>query len=77
LEGCDRTTLVKTLLCNGLKYLRRELAVEAYRREKVTLSRASELAGMSQWDFLAQMESEKLELHYDIAEFQEDPSRLP
>ncbi|MCB1134483.1 MAG: UPF0175 family protein [Verrucomicrobiae bacterium] len=77
LEGCDRATLIKTLLRSGLENLRRERAVEAYRREKVTLSRAAELAGLGPWDFLALMESEKLELHYDVNEFREDLDRLP
>lgn len=77
LEGCDRATLIKTLLRNGLEHLRRDRAVEAYRREKVTLSRAAELAGLNPWEFLALMDSEKLELHYDVAEFHEDLSRLP
>ena len=37
--------------------------MEACRRGKVTLSRAAELAGLNPWDFLALMDSEKLELH--------------
>lgn len=77
LEGCDRGTLIKTLLRSGLEHLRRDRAVAAYRGEKVTLSRAAELAGLGPWDFLALMESEKLELHYDLAEFRDDLSRLP
>ena len=77
LEGCDRGTLVRSLLRSGLERLRRERAAEAYRREQVTLSRAAELAGTSVWDFLALMESEKLELHYDVAEFREDLRHLP
>jgi len=77
LEGCDRATLIKSLLRNGLKNLRRERAVEAFRREEVTLSRAAELAGLKPWNFLALMDSEKLELHYDVAEFEEDLRALP
>ena len=63
LEGCDRATLIKSLLRKGMAHLRREQAVKAYRREEVTLSKAAELAGMDLWDFLALMETEKLELH--------------
>ena len=77
LEGCDRATLIKTLLRNGLDHLRRDRAIEAYRYEKVTLSRAAELAGLGPWDFLALMESAKVDLHYDVTEFREDLSRLP
>ena len=76
LEGCDRATLIKSVLRNGLRALRRERAVLAFRREEITLSRAAELAGLSQWDFLAVLAPEKLELHYDVAEFEEDLQAL-
>ena len=62
---------------SGLRSLRRERAIQAYRREEVSLSRAAELAGLSQWDFLSLMGSEKLELHYDVAEFDADLNALP
>ena len=45
---------------------------KALRKEKVTLSRAAELAGLSTWDFIASMESRGLELHYGVAELDED-----
>ena len=77
LEGCDRATLIKSLLRSGLHSLRRERAIQAYRRDEVSLSRAAELAGLSVWDFLALMSPEKLELHYDVAEFEEDLNALP
>ncbi len=77
LEGCDRATLIKSLLRKGMVHLRREHAIRAFRREEVTLSKAAELAGLALWDFLALMESEKLELHYDVAEFEQDLAQLP
>jgi hypothetical protein len=67
LEGCDRATLIKSLLRKGM----------AFRAEEVTLSKAAELAGMDLWDFLALMETEKLDLHYDVADFEQDLSHLP
>lgn len=76
LEGCDRATLIKTLLRKGISHLRRERAVQAFRREEVTVSKAAELAGMNLWDFLALMETEKLELHYDVADFEQDLRQL-
>jgi predicted HTH domain antitoxin len=69
--------LIKSLLRKGMVHLRREQAVRAFRREEVTLSKAAELAGMDQWDFLALMETEKLDLHYDVADFEQDLSHLP
>ncbi len=55
-----------------MKELRLEQAVEAYRREKVTLSRAAEIAGVEQWDFIARMKDQNLELHYDTGDFEAD-----
>jgi len=77
LEGCDRATLVKSLLRKGMAHLRREHAIRAFRRDEVSLSKAAELAGLDLWDFLALMESEKLDIHYDVADFEQDLSQLP
>jgi predicted HTH domain antitoxin len=76
LSGLDRSTLVKSLLRRGMQELRMDHAVEALRKEKVTLSRAAELAGLSTWDFIACMESRGLELHYGVAELDEDLAAL-
>jgi predicted HTH domain antitoxin len=72
LSGFDRSTLVKSLLRRGLKELRLDHAADALRKEKVTLSRAAELAGLDVWDFIASMESRGLELHYGIDELKQD-----
>lgn len=76
-EGCDRATLIKSILRRGMAHLRREQAVQAYRRNDVTMSKAADLAGLTLWDFLALMESEKLEIHYDVADFEQDLHQLP
>src|ERR1035437_2765562 len=76
LGGCDRGTLVKALLRKGMVHLRREHAIRAYRRDEITLSKASELAGVDLWDFLSMMESEKLEIHYDVEDFEQDLLQL-
>jgi predicted HTH domain antitoxin len=76
MEGCDRSTLIKSIVRRGIKALRLDRAVAAFRAEEITLSRAAELAGLSTWDFLALMPKEQLDLHYDIAEFEDDLQRL-
>ncbi|MCW1922280.1 UPF0175 family protein [Luteolibacter arcticus] len=72
LEGSDRDELVRVILRQGIKDLRLRRAVESYRRGEASLSRAAELAAISQWDFLALMDREALELHYGSPEFEED-----
>jgi predicted HTH domain antitoxin len=55
-----------------MKELRFEQAVDAFRKETVTLSRAAEIAGVDQWDFVARMKDQNLELHYDVKDFEAD-----
>ena len=76
LSGLDRSTLVKGLLRRGMREFRLEHAAEALRKEKVTLSRAAELAGLDVWDFIAGMESQGLELHYGVDELNQDLDAL-
>ena len=71
-EGCDRSTLIKALLRRGIRDLRLEKAIASYSAEEMTLSRAAEAAGISIWDFMAFMPTKKLDLHYDVVEFEED-----
>lgn len=71
-SGDDRSSLIRSLLRRGMKELRLEQAVSEYRRGAVTLSRASEIAGLSQWDFVALMEKEDLNLNYGVDDLESD-----
>jgi predicted HTH domain antitoxin len=70
--GLDRSGMMKSLLRSGLSELSFKQAVEAYREGRITLSRASELASLSLWDFMARMEAVDLSFHYGVREFEED-----
>ena len=70
----DRATLVRSLLRRGMREMRMERAVEAYRAQAITLSRAAEMAGVGVWDFLAGMGDRDLELHYGVEELEADLS---
>ncbi len=73
-SGQDRAGLIKTILRRGIAELRLEQAIESYRKDEVTLSRAAELAGLSQWDLLARLDAAGAELHYDERDLDEDLS---
>ena len=64
IEGFDRSALLKSIFRKGIIEMRFEVAAEKYRSESATLSRAAEIAGLSQWDFVARMGEAGLELHY-------------
>ena len=72
LAGFDRSTVLKSIFRKGIQDWRLELAVQKFRSEEVTLSKAAEVAGISQWDFLARMEDSGLELHYGPEDLEDD-----
>lgn len=76
LEGCDRSTLIKSVLRRGMREIQTERACTAFRREEITVSKAAELAGLSLWDFLALADREKLSLHYGVEELEADLETL-
>lgn len=52
--------------------LRQEIAILLFQKDKLTLGRACQLAGMSHWQFQNLLASRHIPLHYDVAEFEED-----
>ena len=72
LEGDDRSTVLRKLMRLGIQAYRKEVAVRAYSQGKATLSRASELMGVSTWEFLAELGHQGIHLNYDATEFEKD-----
>lgn len=52
--------------------LMQELALALFQREKLTLGQASQLAGMSQWQFQKLLGSRDIPIHYGVADFEAD-----
>jgi len=52
--------------------VKEELAVLLFQKDKITLGQASWLAGMSQLQFQHLLASRKIQVHYDVAEFEAD-----
>ncbi len=74
--GLDRSNLIKLFLRSGIRQMKMDLAVKAYAENRVSLSRAAEMAGISLQDFLARMPLNHLELTYGVKEFEEDLQTL-
>jgi len=51
---------------------KQEIAVMLFQKDKLTLSQASRLAGMSQLQFQHLLASRQIPVHYDIDDFEED-----
>jgi predicted HTH domain antitoxin len=56
--------------------LLQEIAVLLYQKEKLSMGQASKLANLSQWQFQSLLSSRKIQVHYDIAEFESDLKTL-
>lgn len=58
------------------KELRTELAVHLYQRQKLSLGKAKELAGLTVWQFLQLLGSRGIRLSYELEQFEEDIATL-
>lgn len=76
-SGLDRSAMTRSLVRKGLSEMRIDSALAAYAERRVTLSRAAELAGLSSWDLLARLAAGGGEIHYGVAEFEEDLDGQP
>lgn len=74
--GLDRGSLLKQLIRKGYKDLQTQTALDAYRRGKITLSRAAEIAELNLRDILLQLPEESIELNYDLRELQRDMENI-
>ena len=52
--------------------LRLEMAAGLYASEEMTLGQAADLAGVSQTEFLKELGSRGICVHYDVEEFEQD-----
>lgn len=56
--------------------LMREVAVMLFQQERITLGRASKMAGINQIEFQKLLASRNICIHYDVAEYEADLKSL-
>ncbi len=71
-EGEDRSTVIRELLLKGLEEKQLEIALEAYKKGKVTLWKAAQIAGVSLWKLLDIIKERRIELSYSEEQLKED-----
>lgn len=54
----------------------REIAIMFFRQKKISLGKASHLAGMNQLQFLRLLGSRRIPIHYGVTELKEDLNTL-
>jgi len=71
-EGKDRSTLIRELLERGVKEKDIDYAVELYRKGRVTGWRATQLAGVSLWNFYDVLGEKGILIQYSEQDLEED-----
>jgi len=66
-EGTDRSSVLRKVLDIGLDEYNKRKAVEEYRKGKVSVGRAAEIAGISIAEFYRILENEDIPIKVDIA----------
>ena len=71
-KNIGKTALLRELITKGLADLKLDLALDLYRKGKITLWKASELAQINLWQFLEEVKKHKIPLHYTLEDAKED-----
>ncbi|MEM2960487.1 MAG: UPF0175 family protein [Candidatus Bathyarchaeia archaeon] len=71
-EKVDKSTILERALEHYMREWKLRRAVELYRDELVTLSRAAEIAGVSVWEMIDVLAQKKVTLQYSVEDLEED-----
>jgi len=75
-ESTDRATVIRRLLEASLRQWEVDRAVEGYRRGELSLGRAAEEAGLTQWELLELLREARVAYPLDVEEVRERLDRL-
>lgn len=53
-------------------YIQKLVALELFREEKISLGKASQIAGLSVWEMMALLKEKKIPLNYSVEDFEKD-----
>ena len=71
-EKADRATVVRKLLAKAIADWKLEKALTLYSNGKVTLWKASKIAGLSLWEMMEIVRQRKISFQYSYEDFRED-----
>lgn len=71
-EQLDRSTTIKRLLERGIEDWQLETAVRQYQDGAISIGRAADLAGISIWRFLDELDERGIEANYSVADLEAD-----
>lgn len=71
-EKLDKSSVVARATDLYIRHWKLQKALRLYEDGKVTALKAADLAGLSIWEFLEELEKKKIPVHYSAEEFVED-----
>ncbi|MDP3639706.1 MAG: UPF0175 family protein [Nanoarchaeota archaeon] len=71
-EKSDKSKVIRELLFAAVKQKLKELALEKYAKQEVSLGKAAELAQLPLADFMYIAAERKVPLHYSLASLEKD-----
>ncbi len=75
-EQSDKTAALKKLLALGAKKYKLEKAVAQYQAGKISVGRASELAGISLWELMEELKARNISARLDKNDYQQSRRNL-
>jgi len=72
LTGEDQSTLLRKLVDKGLLEAKMDIAVDMYVKDKTSLNKSADIAGVSLWRFLDELRNRNVVLKYSLADAQSE-----
>lgn len=71
-EQVGKTVALRKILDKGLKEVKLEHALDEYKKGRVTLWKAAEIAGVSLWEMIDVVKERKIPVPYTLEDLKED-----
>jgi predicted HTH domain antitoxin len=71
-EQVGKTVALRKILDKGLKEVKLEHALDEYKKGRVTLWKAAEIAGVSLWEMIDVVKERKIPVPYALEDLKED-----
>jgi len=72
----DQSTFIRKLLWKSIAQEKLEYAINEYLNDKISIGKASEIAGISIWEMLDELNRRNVTLNYKISEAELEIERL-
>jgi len=72
----DQSSYIRKLLWKSVAQEKLDYAIEQYLEEKISLGKASEIAGISMWEMLDELHKRDITLKYKISEAEAEIEKI-